>query len=340
MPPPAGATVSDDRGYFRIWDLRPGIYELAMWQRGFAGPPVKLESRLIEIAPGETESQVRFTLKTDENVFSISGEIVGVEPESLERAGIAVQQTAEGRLWRSYFTLREGRFIISGLRKGEYVLRLTDHSSRDRRWSYLETLTLDRDLTGLELTPKPPTGVRGRVEFVDGEPSELSFAIGPPGNRGVARDFVQARGPEYEFEHTGLAPGEYEIGLRGQSFYLVERTTVTVQIGRMQELVLRVSNVRSTVRGTARVAEGAAREAAAHFTVVMRSGRERYKAQADESGAFVFENVIPGQYEIAAFESANADEHDDAGWERAGENRKRLTLEAGFDTEIDLTVTR
>jgi len=334
--------MSDDRGYFRIWDVRPGRYELSLRQWGRGGPPDELESRPIEIAPGETEHQARITLKTDANVFSISGEIVGVEPESLERAGIAVQQATDDvrNFWTSYFTLRDGKFAIPGLRKGEYVLRLADYSSGDRNWSYLDTLTVDRDLTGLELTPKPPTGVRGRVEFVDGEPSELAFSLGPPGNRGFPRDRLPAEGPEYDFEHAGLAPGDYEIALPGRDFYLVERALVTVQPGRMQDLVLRVSNVRSTVRGTARVTQGSAREAAAHSTVVMRGHRARYKAQADDAGAFVFEDVIPGEYEIAAFEAGDVNEHDDEAWERAGENRKRLTLEAGFDTEIDLTVTR
>ena len=283
----AGRAASDDRGYFRIWDVKPGRYELVLRQFGFGfrgGPPVELQKQSIEIAPGQTEFQTRLTLKTDENVFSISGEVVGVDLESLERTGISIQEASEGdpSMWTRYTSVREGKFNFGGLRKGPHVLRLANDSGDARRWTLLDTIMIDRDLTGLKLSPKPPTGIRGRVVFADGAPSNLWLGIGPPGNRGFTRDNVEVKGPDYTFEHEGLAPGEYELALRNQGFYLVERMLVSVELGQMRELDVRVSNVRSTVRGTARLADGEAREAAAHFTVVMRSDRARYKIQTDD----------------------------------------------------------
>jgi hypothetical protein len=342
MRGPAGHATSDDRGYFRMWGVKPGAYELTLRQWGFGGPPVELEKQAIEIAPGQTEHQARIALKTDANVFSISGEVVGLDAEALERRAITIQGAGAGdpSYWTSFHPLREGKFSVPGLRTGEYVLKLVDDSGEGRRWTFLDTLTVDRDLTGLQLSLKPPTGVRGRVEFVESEPSDLYLGVGPPANRGFTRDGIEAKGPDYAFEHEGIPPGDYEIALRNQGYYLIERTLVTVQLGRMQDLTLRVSNVRSTVRGTARVSEGDSRQAAAHFTVVMRSDRARYKIQTDDSGGFALMEVIPGEYEIAAFESADVDVDDEEAWERAKEHRKRLMLEAGFETEIDLTVTR
>ena len=341
----ASRATSDDRGYFRIWGVKPGSYELALKQSRFAfrgGPPVELEKRTIEIAPGQTEHQARIALKTDANVFSIRGEVVGVAAEDLERTGISIQPIGgdEPGSWTRYESLREGTFAFGGLRKGEYVLRLAHFAEDTRKWSYLDKLTVDRDIAGLELAPQPPTGVRGRVAFVDSPPSNVYFTFAAPGKTGLSREVVEARGPEYELEHAGLPPGEYEIGMRAQDYYLVERKRVTVSLGRMEEIELRVSNQRATVRGAARLAEGNARQAAAHFTVGLRGERGRHKARADDSGGFVFEKVIPGEYEIAAWESLDVDIEDEEAWRRAGENRKRLVLEAGFETEIDLTVTR
>ena len=340
-----GRAFSDDRGYFRIWDVKPGRYELTLRQMGFGsrgGPPVELHKQTLEITPGQLLQEARIALRTDANVFSLSGEILGAGEEGLERTGVAIQQVGgdERTNWTTYESIREGKFTFTGVRKGDYVLRLVKFSQNTGKWRYLDTITLDRDLKDLQLTVKPPTGVRGRVEFVDAPAAPVYLGIREPGSQGFPRENIEAVAPDYAFENEGLPPGEYELTLRNEDYYLVEPVRITVTVGRMQELELRVANQRATVRGSARLAGPDAPQAAAHFTVAMRGERGRHKIQADDAGGFVFEKVIPGEYEIAAWDSPDVDITDDAVWRTAGENRKRLTLEPGFETEIDLTVTR
>ena len=46
----SGHATSDDRGYFRIWDVKPGRYELVLRQFGFGfrgGPPVELDLHVL-----------------------------------------------------------------------------------------------------------------------------------------------------------------------------------------------------------------------------------------------------------------------------------------------------
>lgn len=340
-----GGAVSDDRGYFRIWGVKPGRYELTAQQSRFGMPrpgAVEAHRQTIEIAPGETSYETPpITLGADAEVFSIRGTITGLDEDSAGRINIAISPEDENAgLWQRYETPNQGAFTISGLRKGRYVLQLADFRSGDREVRYLATVDVDHDIEGLELSPQPPSGIRGSVEFVDSPPTNLYVALTRPGRMFFGRAMIEVKGPDYEFENVGVAPGEYELHLQHPDYYLVDEPAVIVALGRVQDMVLRVSNVRSTVRGVARLAAGEQREPGAHFTVGLRGERGRHKIQADDSGAFIFEKLIPGDYEIAAWEDPDVDVHDDAAWSRAGENVKRLAIEAGFETEVDLTVTR
>jgi hypothetical protein len=341
----AGRDESDDRGYFRIWGLRPGRYRLTATQRTM-GPPggqMAEETRLIEIAPGQTEVETRFSLSgSNVDVFSVSGSVSGVKGGEQGRLGIAVQPAFEdsnGFGWMRFETLHDGKFRIGGLQKGRYVLRLGDFAQGVRKLTYLETLSIDHDLTDVVLSPKPPTGIRGRVEFVEAPAVYLVLSAGPAGRAQFGRDPIEVKPPDYTFEHTGMPPGEYELVTPGGNYYLVDRVTFTVAVGAVREITVKVSNQRSAVRGSVRLAGGADRQAAANFTVGLRGDRGRHKVRADDSGGFVFEKLIPGDYEIAAWEALDVNVEDEDAWRGAGENVKRLVVEPGFETEVDLTVT-
>ena len=341
----AGQSISDDRGYFRIWGVKPGRYELATQPSNppFAGGPrAAPQKQIIEIADGQTRYEARLSVKGESELYSISGEITGIPPEKSQRIGLEIHPAgdADNLGWTRFEQAREGKFSVSGLRKGRYILNLVDFNGGERQSAYLETVTIDRDLTGLKLSPKAPSGIRGRVEFVEAPAANQAVSLRRPGERGYSAYALRVNAPDYAFEDTGLAPGEYEPTLAGSGdYYLVERPSITVVPGEVQEIVLRVSNQRATVRGTARMSSGADRQAAAHFTIALRGDRGSHKIQADDSGGFVFEKVIPGEYRIAAWQALDINIQDDEVWRRAGGNVKQLILEPGFETEIDLTVT-
>ena len=346
----AGRALSDDRGYFRIWDLKPGRYKLEA-QMCFRYPrwmpKFRLEPREIEITGGGEPQEVRFQLQGDAGVFSISGVIEGLEGKVLQRTSIGIQPKLTGdsanfNRWRMFTMVRDGKFQIDGLEKGDYVAHVVEWGSGTQRdMRLLAELTVDRNLMDLRLRPAPPTGVRGRVTFANGGKSDLMIQIRPTGNEAGVFEFLRVEGPEHTFKHSGLPPGEYVASLRPGERYLVEAYTFTVQAGSITELDMAVSSEFATVRGTVRLARDssqAARPAGSHFLVGLRGDRGSFSSAADENGVFAFEKMIPGEYRIAAWSDPNVNVSDEEAWKKADSVVRTITVEAGFEMDVDLTV--
>ncbi len=344
----AGRSESDDRGYFRIWGLKPGRYELVASERGFMGPirrSPRIERQIIEIAPGETHAKARVAFAGDEKTFTLSGEVVGSEQEGPGPGRIMLLPMTYGAVFAppNFVTLKNGKFAFSGIQEGEYMIRLMNPaSSGEGRPSFtpLGVVRVDRDIADLKLTPQPPTGLRGRVEFVDSPEAALFLQLVSATDGRPTRLSLSVRSPEFTFEEAAIPPGEYKLQSHSPDHYLMDNPRFQVIPGQMQEVTIRVSNQRAVIRGTARLGSGEARAAAAHFTIGLRGERGKQKIQADDSGGFVFNRVIPGEYEIAAWEDLDIDVEDEEAWRRAAENVRRLVVEAGFETDVDLTVVR
>ena len=226
------------------------------------------------------------------------------------------------------------------MKKGGYVVHLGEGNGAKRKLLPLGDLTVDRDLTELRLQPGKPTGVRGRVEFREGSPSNLSLSVQWAGEGAGPVGRLMAEGPGYEFQHTGLLPGEYSITLpSSRGYFLVENYTFLVQPDSVAELDIAVSSDFAKVRGAVRVAgEGRQREAASHFLVAMRGDRGRHNSQADDAGAFLFDKVIPGEYQIAAWSDPKTDINDESSWDERRANVRTIKVEGGFEMEVSLTV--
>ena len=345
----AGRGYSDDRGYFRIWGLKPGRYLLEARMRFlFPGwlPKFRLEAREVEIAGGVEPQSVSFQLRGDAGVFSIAGIVERLTDEEPHPTFVAIRPKAArgGDSWALFTVAREGRFRIDGLEKGDYVLQTgRDSSSNTREMRLLAVLTVDRDLMDLRLRPSPPTGVRGRVAFADGEKSNLNVRIYPRGTEPRAGEYLRVEGPDYAFEHGGLPPGEYSASLRPGGRFLVEDYSFTVHPGSMTDLEMAVSSEFAKIFGTVRLARGGGREsrpAGAHFLVGLRGGRGSFSSAADENGVFAFDKVIPGEYRIAAWRDPGADVSDEEAWAEAASAVRTITVEPGFEMEVDLTAER
>ena len=179
----AGRGYSDDRGYFRIWDLKPGRYLLEARMRFLFPawlPKFRLEAREVEITGGGTPKSVSFQLRGDAGVFSISGIVERLTDEEPHPTFVVIRPNASGDddYWAVFKRAPGGKFQMDGLVKGDYVLQAVRQDSEDEReYRLLAVLTVDRDLMDLRLRPSPPTGIRGRVAFADGGKSNLSIRI-------------------------------------------------------------------------------------------------------------------------------------------------------------------
>ena len=345
----AGRAVSDDRGYFRIWGLKPGRYLFEARMRFLFPrwlPKFRLDAREVEIAGGGEPREVSFQLRGDAGVFSISGIVEGLADEESRPPFVSIRPkaTSGGDFWAMFMVVREGRFRVDGLEKGDYVLQAgRDSSSNTREFRLLAELTVGRDLMDLRLRPAPPTGVRGRGRVCGRGEEQPECSNLSQGVRTGAWEYLRVEGPDYAFEHGGLPPGEYSASLRPGDRYLVEDYAFTVHPGLMTDLEMAVSSEFAKVRGTVRLGSGggrSSRAAGAHFLVGLRGGRGSFSSAADENGVFAFDKVIPGEYRIAAWRDPDTDVSDEEAWAEASAAVRTITVEAGFEMEVDLTAER
>jgi hypothetical protein len=140
-----------------------------------------------------------------------------------------------------------------------------------------------------------------------------------------------------EIERHGILPGEYICWVQARSYFLIEQPQFTILPGQITDVEFRLSNQRATVRGIARFADGSAKRNAANITVGVR-GRNARSVQTDNEGGFLFERLIPGDYEIAAWDRPVVDVESDEAWKEAGDRVKRISVGVGFEVEVDITI--
>ena len=357
-----GSGDSDDRGYFRIWRVRPGNYVLAAGplqtnndrSRYVAAPVgIKLQAR-------EEVTGVQIVMGLSQ-LFSISGRVTDL-PDAGRKHDVRVQ-VANGRdvaFPISRPVDAEGRFHLTGLPAGDHVLRLQPWEDNGRMRSELESLSLGRlnvtgDMEGVVLRPLPATGIRGRLmpegfeEERDTRPPE-HFAIVLRPIDGSPPLWVPARGPAFEFERRDIPPGEYEIEQRLHVPYLRMpdsgdggRILVRVGEGRMETVNLVLSAHGGKVGGRvwSRASADEDPMPAGHYRVGLRSTHGgSVSVMADQDGRFDFGSVAPGDYAIWGWRDVGeTDLRDPKVWEQAGDAVRRITVEKEMQVEVELTVT-
>ena len=318
---PVGRAVADDRGYFRIWGLRPGRYELE-------APPG--QKRMIEIEPGQSSIEARITIAPVElETFHVSGVVEGVSEEGLRGAYLRISLLRRHG-WRGPGYLRPDRTFSLSLEQGEYAIELVQALPGEGEPRFLARITVDRDIEGLRLEPHPTTGLRGRIEFGDSPATDLRLSLLRSGDGPGWEIPVEAKGGA--FEKAGLLPDDYALSAASPDYYVIAPTTVTIGPGRMEPLVVHMSNQRGSVRGVARTGAEGERVPAPFAAVALTGERGQRRAQADAEGRFHFEKLIPGEYEITARSDLEAPP--------LSKDARRLTVEPGFEVEIDLTVSQ
>ncbi|MEZ5363199.1 MAG: hypothetical protein R2748_12870 [Bryobacterales bacterium] len=183
----------------------------------------------------------------------------------------------------------EEKFVVVGA-EGRFDMFLNSGQGAGKPDQYLGRITVDRDIEGLELTPQPPTGVRGaawncwaprrgdRVLTV-GWAHGVRYGVGLWKLKRVR----PSTGPD-----GGMPPGNYILRLNDPDAYIVDSPVFSVALGQMVEMTVRISNEFATVRGRVRAASGG-KPVAAHSVVGMRGERGTHTAKADDEGRFVIE---------------------------------------------------
>jgi hypothetical protein len=377
-PGTAAAWVSggntDDRGAFRISGLKPGEYTVKGEQRRdrfFRAPSLVSDPLDVAVAEGEEVSglQIAVRLETPQEAFTVSGNVVGPDPSSeggywIQMRGVRApgslrpprRSNARGRV------AEDGSFALSGLEAGHYMLslhRIAQPSADDEPESWaLGPVAVSGDVSGLRLSPLPPTGLAGTVEFESKE--RLSqIALVAMSEDGEFYAQFRITPPDLDFKLTSLMPGRYSIsvsdftrrrrgarpyvkGIRrgskfstGSGFEISEGVVETVTVVISDEMGRVYGRVKAPVEPGA---EAAIRKGSQFQVVLSGPNRATLTAQADQYGRFQFEDVPPGDYRICAWaDLASRSPGDETIWEKAGGAVREFPVEAGSDIEIDLT---
>ena len=136
-----GTALSDDRGEFRVYGLRPGSYTVAVnAQRRFS--PLKSFTTLFY--PGEKESvkATAFELVADQEMSlpdmvldlaiadqnSLSGLVRGAQDKALRGVSLSLTSKDGSQLADSTLSDYEGKFVFEGVPSGDYLLKASLNS--------------------------------------------------------------------------------------------------------------------------------------------------------------------------------------------------------------------
>lgn len=237
---PSGA-VTDDRGAYRIFDLIPGDYLVALQPRGIGNPVVAYASVYFPSSPrADDASAIHLTAGEERNgvdlrtsivpIARIDGIVTGVASGS---AGVQItlrpaNQNASGTVLNSQ-TVRpgpDGRFAFNGVVPGEYDLVARTlpppgpPEARTERflpqWAIDHVVVTDTPPTPRTLALRSALTISGRLAFEGRKspPDDVNFRVGvrPTPGSGVPN----VPGPvlmdkDGNFTITDLTPGRYRL---------------------------------------------------------------------------------------------------------------------------------
>jgi hypothetical protein len=185
---------TNDIGEYRIYGLSPGQYYISATLRSFSmgdqqssdrsgyaatyypGTANVAEAQRVAIAQGQTISAINLTLLPTQTarvagvVLDAMGRpLAGVSVSAMQRMGYGGVSNFGG------MTQADGKFALSGLTPGEYLVRANLQGTQEQA---VQSVTVDgSDITDLQLLVTKLSTIRGRVVFEPGGTAPRASAI-------------------------------------------------------------------------------------------------------------------------------------------------------------------
>lgn len=243
---PAGASAStDDRGYFRLFDVAPGSYYLSATNRAFGmldggsfppsyypGVPTPQEASKIQVAAAGGVSGINLVL-TEAASFTISGRAYGSDGKPASGSMImSMRHPFEGAfdmMRGGSGTDSDGNFRLESVLPGKY--RLTARTARGDGKAQSGSVVVEvgsEDVKGVSIILGSGAEVSGKI-IVEGqaaqplEPRQVRVSVMPDGGPGV---FFGTGPPQtnddFTFRVTDVSEGSarFNVNFPSSSLYL------------------------------------------------------------------------------------------------------------------------
>jgi Carboxypeptidase regulatory-like domain len=183
---PNAGVLTDDRGVYRAYGLRPGSYKVAAGrgeEGGFGGyrpatfkrayhpsGPDIAQATIIELSEGGEATNVDITLGRSMTTYSASGRIVDGEtgqPLANVAYGVMHFVTPNNRSSMSTGTVSNsrGEFRLENLVPGKYAVQIRPQPGKNWRAEDVQFEIVDDDVTGLVIQTKKGASLSGVVVF-------------------------------------------------------------------------------------------------------------------------------------------------------------------------------
>ncbi|HLY20780.1 MAG TPA: carboxypeptidase regulatory-like domain-containing protein [Bryobacteraceae bacterium] len=324
------SATSDDRGEYRLYDVKPGKYYLKAGTMGmmngsrdayaasyYPGTPDAAAASAIEVSPGQVLQGIDVTLHAT-RLAVIRGRVIN--PGSEMSVGLTMVQEGGGSgTVTTSIDDAKGKFELRGVSPGSYTVIAHGAIAGQPCSAHLPVQVGGADLEGIELRLLPPMDVSGQLR-VEGKTAaktpRLHVILEGEGRRAQSRPGEGREDGPFVFQ--GLEPGLYQVSVNAPpDLYLkvvrwsdrdITQTGLDLTQGAAGgELVVVMSANGGQIAGVVE-GEQSALPPGAVVALVPDAAHKKTATKLEpvgRDGHFRIQAIAPGTYKLFAFEDAD-----------------------------------